>query len=74
MQFAVFGRKPYARMKLFVRQSTSVPFRRFLGDVRREFIQRASTAFLHGTLGPHMRGVVSIGRPYYLCPYGVSGG
>jgi hypothetical protein len=39
----------YVRMKHFVRRSTSVPFRRFLGDVRREFMQRLS-ATLHGTL------------------------
>jgi hypothetical protein len=40
----------YFRMQHFVRRSTSLPFRRFLGDVRREFMQRLSTA-LHGTLG-----------------------
>jgi hypothetical protein len=40
----------YARMKEFVRRFAYVPFRRFLGDVRREFIQRLSVA-LHGTLG-----------------------
>jgi hypothetical protein len=29
----------YARMKAFARRSMYAPFRRFLGDVRREFIQ-----------------------------------
>jgi hypothetical protein len=33
---------------------TSVPFRRFWGDVRREFMQRLSAA-LHGTLGSYLR-------------------
>jgi hypothetical protein len=32
----------YVRMQHFVRRSTYVPFRRFLGDVRREFMQRLS--------------------------------
>jgi hypothetical protein len=41
----------YVRMQHFVRRrSTYVPFRRFWGDVRREFMQRLSPA-LHGTLG-----------------------
>jgi hypothetical protein len=40
----------HARMKEFVRRSSFVPFRRFLGDVRREFMQRLSLV-LHGTLG-----------------------
>jgi hypothetical protein len=39
----------------FVRRTTSVPpFRRFLGDVRREFMQRLVAA-LHGTLGSYLR-------------------
>ena len=41
-------------MQHFVRRSTSLPFRRFLGDVRREFMQRLSAA-LHGTLGSYLR-------------------
>jgi hypothetical protein len=41
-------------MQHFVRRSTSVPFRRFWGDVRREFMQRPSAA-LHGTLGSYLR-------------------
>jgi hypothetical protein len=32
----------------------SIPFRHFLGDVRREFMQRLSVV-LHGTLGPYLR-------------------
>jgi hypothetical protein len=34
----------YVRMQHFVRQSTFVPFRRFWGDVRREFMQRLCAA------------------------------
>jgi hypothetical protein len=44
----------YVRTQNFVRRYTSVPFRRFWGDVRREFMQRLSTA-LHGTLGFYLR-------------------
>jgi hypothetical protein len=44
----------YVRMQHFVRRSTSVPFRRFLGDVRSEFMQRRSAA-LHGTMGSYLR-------------------
>jgi hypothetical protein len=44
----------YIRMQHFVRRSTSVPFRRFLGDVRREFMQRLSAA-LYGTMGSYLR-------------------
>jgi NAD-specific glutamate dehydrogenase len=44
----------YVRMQHFVRRFTYVPFRRFLGDVRREFMQRLSAA-LHGTLGSYLR-------------------
>jgi hypothetical protein len=43
----------YVRMQHFIRRSTSVPFRRFLGDARREFMQRLS-ATLHGTLGSYL--------------------
>jgi NAD-specific glutamate dehydrogenase len=43
----------YVRMQNFVRRTTYVPFRRFLGDVRREFMQRLSDA-LHGTLGSYL--------------------
>jgi hypothetical protein len=44
----------FVRMQHFVRRSTFVPFRRFLGDVRREFMQRLSAA-LHGALGSYLR-------------------
>jgi hypothetical protein len=44
----------YVRMQHFVRRSISVPFRRFLGDVRREFMQHVS-ASLHGTMGSYLR-------------------
>jgi hypothetical protein len=44
----------YVRMQHFVRRSTSVPFRRFWGQVRCEFMQRLSTAF-HGTRGFYLR-------------------
>jgi hypothetical protein len=44
-----FTYESYARMREFVRRSTYVPFRRFLGDVRRELMQRLSVV-LHGTL------------------------
>jgi hypothetical protein len=42
----------YVRMQHFVRQTTFVPFRRFWGDVRLEFMQRLFGA-LHGTLGSY---------------------
>jgi hypothetical protein len=41
-------------MKEFVRRYAFVPFRRFLGDVRRELLQRLYVA-LHGTLCSHLR-------------------
>jgi hypothetical protein len=41
-------------MREFVRRSSYVPFRRFLGDCRREFMQRLSVA-LHDTLGSYSR-------------------
>jgi hypothetical protein len=44
----------YVRMQHFVRRSTYAPFKSFLGDVRREFMQRLSAA-LHGTLGSYLR-------------------
>jgi hypothetical protein len=44
----------YVRMQHLVRRTTYVPFRRFRGDVRREFMQRLS-AVLHGTLGSYLR-------------------
>jgi hypothetical protein len=50
----------YALMQYFVRRSTSVSFRRFWGDVRREFMQRLSAA-LHGALGSYLRGAFQEG-------------
>jgi hypothetical protein len=44
----------YARMQHFVRRSTFVPFRRFLGDVRREFMQRLFADF-HSIVGSYLR-------------------
>jgi hypothetical protein len=44
----------YVRMQHFDRRSAFVPFRSFLGDLRREFMQRLSGA-LHGTLGSCLR-------------------
>jgi hypothetical protein len=41
-------------MKEFVWRSTSIPFRRFLGDVRRKFMLCLSVA-LHATLGSYLR-------------------
>jgi hypothetical protein len=43
----------YDRMQRFFRRSTFVRFRRFLGDVRREFLQGLTTN-LHGTLGSYL--------------------
>jgi hypothetical protein len=72
----------YARMKEFVRRSTYIPFRRFLGDVSRESMRRLSVV-LHGTLGSYLHdalreGIVAYiaclpapraegGFPYFLC-------
>jgi hypothetical protein len=44
----------YVRLQHFVCRSNFVPFRRFLVDVRREFMQRLSVT-LHGTLGSYLR-------------------
>jgi hypothetical protein len=44
----------YVRMQTFVRRTTSCPFWRFWGDVRREFMQRLY-ATLHGTMGSYLR-------------------
>jgi hypothetical protein len=45
----------YARItKAFIRRSSSTTFRRFLGEVRREFMQRLSMV-LHDTLGYYLR-------------------
>jgi hypothetical protein len=47
-------------MQHFTRRTTFVPFRRFWGDVRREFMQRLS-ASLHGTLGSYLRDALQKG-------------
>jgi hypothetical protein len=53
--------KIHARMKEFVRGSKFVPFRRFPGDVHREFMQRLCVA-LHGTLGSsYLRNALQVG-------------
>jgi hypothetical protein len=50
----------YAHTKKFVCRSTYVPFLRFLGDVRREFMQRRSFV-LHGTLGSYLHDAMQEG-------------
>jgi hypothetical protein len=50
----------YVRMQQFVHRTTSLPFRRFWGDVRREFMQRLSAA-LHGTFGSYLRDALQEG-------------
>jgi hypothetical protein len=54
----------YVRIQHFVRRTTFVPFRRFLGDVRREFMQRLPAALhgaLHGPLGSYLRDALQEG-------------
>jgi hypothetical protein len=51
----------FVRMRHSVRRTTFVPFRRFLGDVRREFMQRPSAA-PHGTLGSYLRDALQGGN------------
>jgi NAD-specific glutamate dehydrogenase len=51
----------YVSMHYFVCQITFVPFRRFVGDVRREFMQRLLAA-LHGTLGSYLRDALQEGN------------
>jgi hypothetical protein len=54
-------------MKEFVLRSTFVPFRQFLGDVRREFMQRFSVV-LHGALGSYLRDALHEGgAPAVAC-------
>ena len=53
----------YVRMQHFVRRSTFRSFSVFLGDVRREFMQRLS-AILHGTLGSYLRDAFQEGSVY----------
>jgi hypothetical protein len=55
-----FRSNGYVRIQHFVRRSTFVPSRRFLGNGRREFMQRLSTA-LHDTLGSYLRDALQEG-------------
>jgi hypothetical protein len=50
----------YVSLHHFVRRTNYVSFRRFWGDVRREFMQRLSVA-LHGTLGSFLRDALQEG-------------
>jgi hypothetical protein len=50
----------YVRMHNFVPRTIFGPFRAFLGDVRREFMQRLSAA-LHGILGSYLRDALQEG-------------
>jgi hypothetical protein len=43
------------------RSSYYVPFRRFLGNVRREFMHRLSVGLHHGTLGSCLRDALQEG-------------
>jgi hypothetical protein len=49
-----FRSDSYVRMQHFVRRPTFVPFWRFLGDVRREFMQLLYDV-RHGTFGSYLR-------------------
>jgi hypothetical protein len=51
----------YVRIQHFVRRTTYVPFRRFLGDVRHEFMQRLSLA-LHGTMDSYLHDALHEGN------------
>jgi hypothetical protein len=51
----------YVRRQHYVRRSTCVPFRRFWGGVRREFMLRLSDP-LHGNLGSHLRDALHEGN------------
>jgi hypothetical protein len=50
----------YVPMQDFARLTTCVPFRRFWGDVQREFMQPLSGA-LHGTLSSYFRDALQEG-------------
>jgi hypothetical protein len=45
----------YVRMQHFARRCTYFPFRRLLGDVRREFMQRLLATLHGGTMGSYLR-------------------
>jgi hypothetical protein len=55
----------YVRMRHFVRRITSLPARRFWGDVRREDMQRFFVA-LHGTLGSYLGDALQEGSVYVV--------
>jgi hypothetical protein len=61
----------YVRMQHFVRRPTYVPFRRFWGDVRREFMQRLSFA-LRGALGFSLRDALHEGSVDAMACFPVS--
>jgi hypothetical protein len=44
------------------------PFRRFLENVRREFMQRLYVVILHGTLGYYLRDALYEGGETFACP------
>jgi hypothetical protein len=52
-------------MKEFLRRSTYTPFRRFLGDVRREFVMRLSMV-LGGTMGSYLRDALHEGGAFVV--------
>jgi hypothetical protein len=54
-----------SRMKEYVRRSTYFPFRRFLGDVRLEFMQRLSRV-LYGTIGSYLRDFLQEGGAFVV--------
>jgi hypothetical protein len=56
----MFKNMLYMCMKHLVRRTTSIPFRRFWGDVRRDFMQRLSAA-LHSNLGSYLRDALQEG-------------
>jgi hypothetical protein len=51
----------HVRMQHFIRRTTHVSFRRFLGKVQREFMQRIFAA-LHGALGSYRRDALQEGN------------
>jgi hypothetical protein len=53
------------RMQHFVRRTSYIPFQRFLGDVRREFMQRLFAA-LHGALGSYLRDALQEGNAHVV--------
>jgi hypothetical protein len=62
----------YVRMQYFVRRTTSVPFRRFMGDVRREFMQRLC-ATLHGSVGSYLCDALQEGSADVVACFSVRG-